>query len=99
MQKFPTVAFPITLGFPDTIQELENLVEFVFGFLLEGADIIHRQSMPEIRPAEHLTMEVCENPSLPLQAQPANTTHQHSPHQHINNDVLINATEQVIVLN
>jgi len=70
--KFPTVAFPgqyvpHNSGISHKVKNLPNLVEFVFGLLLEGTDVAHREAIPEICPAEYLTMEVCENPSLPLQ--------------------------------
>ena len=48
-----------------------NLIELVFCFFLDGADIAHCQPMPHICPAKHLAVEVCENPPLRLQPQTA----------------------------
>ena len=43
-----------------------HLVKFVLGFRLYGSDIRHRETEPLISPAEHLPVEVGEQPALSL---------------------------------
>lgn len=37
------------------LAHLTLLVQFGFGFLLDRPDVVHRQTMPAVHPAEHLT--------------------------------------------
>ena len=43
-----------------------HLVKFMFSLLLDRADVTHRQPIPQVRPAEHLPVKVCEYTSLAL---------------------------------
>lgn len=42
------------------------LVQLLLGAVLDGADVGHRQPVPPVRPAEHLPVEVREQPPLAL---------------------------------
>lgn len=36
------------------LAHLAQLLQVLFGLLLDGPDVVHRQSMPQVHPAEHL---------------------------------------------
>jgi len=55
-----------------------NLVKLKFGFLFNGTDVAHCEAMPQICPAEHLAMEICENSSFRLQPQTSISTDQNT---------------------